>query len=108
METPYYIDIGKICCTFKTQRKHIVIITIATENKKYIVENSGIPLKQIKQRKSFMFAASLFPTTAVADMISGITTVITDNIGVVLGVLAFSVGVGFVMRHFKKTTRHIG
>lgn len=55
-----------------------------------------------------MLATSLFPTTAVADMISGVSTVISDNIAVVLGVLAFSVGVGFIMRHFKKTTRHIG
>jgi hypothetical protein len=46
--------------------------------------------------------ASIFPTDTVATVTGGITTAITDNIAVVLGVLAFVVGLNFVMRRFNK------
>lgn len=47
----------------------------------------------------------IFPVDASADMIDGILAVVTDNIAVVLGVLAFTVGVKWVTRHFGKATR---
>lgn len=51
---------------------------------------------------------SLFPVTAVADLTTGILDVVTDNMGVVLGVLAFAIGVGLVTRWFKRGTSKIG
>lgn len=47
----------------------------------------------------------IFPSTAVSDMTTGILAVVTANIAVVLGVLAFTVGVKWVTRHFGKATR---
>jgi hypothetical protein len=52
-----------------------------------------------------MLGASIFPTTAVADITGGITTALSDNIGVVLGVLAFTVGLAFVFRLFNKSIK---
>lgn len=49
--------------------------------------------------------ASLFPTTAVADFTTALGAVIADNIGVVLGILAFVFGIKFIMRLFNKSTR---
>lgn len=51
------------------------------------------------------FGASLFPTDAVTTITGGITTAISDNIGAVLGVLAFSVGLGYVLRMFNRGVR---
>lgn len=45
----------------------------------------------------------IFPTDAVTTVTGGITTAISDNIGVVLGVLAFVVGLNFVLRLFRKS-----
>jgi len=46
--------------------------------------------------------ASIFPTDAVTTVTGGITSALSDNIGAVLGVLAFSVGLGLVLRMFNK------
>lgn len=51
------------------------------------------------------FGASFFPATAGTDFISGVTTVLTDNIGVVLTVFAFIFGVKFALRFFNKATK---
>lgn len=48
---------------------------------------------------------NIFPATTVSDMTSGILAVVTANIAVVLGVLAFTVGVRWVTKHFGKATR---
>ncbi|HRJ90773.1 MAG TPA: hypothetical protein PLU21_01025 [Candidatus Saccharibacteria bacterium] len=47
----------------------------------------------------------LFPTTAVADFTTAVTDVLSDNIAVVLGVLAFVFGIRFIFRLFNKSTR---
>jgi hypothetical protein len=49
------------------------------------------------------FGASIFPTDTVTTITGGITTAISDNIGVILGVLAFGVGLKFVLRFFHKS-----
>lgn len=49
--------------------------------------------------------AGLFPTTTVADFSTALTTVISDNIAVVLGILAFVFGVRWILRMFNKSTR---
>ncbi len=49
--------------------------------------------------------ASIFPTTAAADFISGVTTALSDNIGVVLAIFAFMFGIRFVLNLFGKSTR---
>ena len=49
--------------------------------------------------------ASIFPTTAAADFITGVTTALSDNIGVVLAILAFMFGIRFILRMFNKSTR---
>lgn len=49
--------------------------------------------------------ASIFPTGAAADFITAITTAISENIGVVLGVLGFTVGLKFVVRFFNKSAK---
>jgi hypothetical protein len=46
---------------------------------------------------------SIFPVGAVATVTGGITTAISDNIAVVLGVLAFAVGLRYVLRLFNKS-----
>jgi hypothetical protein len=49
--------------------------------------------------------ASIFPTDAVSTVTSGVTSALSDNIGVVLGVLAFSVGIKFVLGLFNKSVK---
>lgn len=44
----------------------------------------------------------IFPTDAVTTVTGGITSAISDNIAVVLGVLAFTVGLHYVLRLFNK------
>jgi hypothetical protein len=41
--------------------------------------------------------ASIFPSSALTTMTSGITNVIKDNIWIVLGVIAFLAGLSLVM-----------
>ncbi len=48
---------------------------------------------------------AVFPTSTVADFTSAITGVLTDNIGVVLGILAFMFGIKWIMSLFNKSTR---
>lgn len=48
---------------------------------------------------------ALFPATAVADITAGFIGVLTANMAVVLGVLAFAWGVNFVTRKLGKSTR---
>lgn len=50
--------------------------------------------------------ASIFPTGAAATVVDGITEAITDNIGVVLTILAFTVGLAFVFRLFNRSLKH--
>lgn len=47
-----------------------------------------------------MLATGIFPTTAGADLVSAITSAISDNIAVVLVVLGFVVGLKIVTRLF--------
>jgi hypothetical protein len=47
-------------------------------------------------------AVSIFPADAVTTVTGGITSAISDNIAVVLGVLAFGVGLKLVLRLFNK------
>jgi len=47
----------------------------------------------------------IFPTTTVADVTGAITDVLTDNMGVVVGVLAFVVGIKFITRLFNKSVK---
>lgn len=49
--------------------------------------------------------ASIFPADTVTTLTSGITTAISDNIVAVLGVLAFSVGLKYVLRLFNKSVK---
>lgn len=49
-----------------------------------------------------MLGTSIFPTDTVTTITGGITSAISDNIGAVLGVLAFAVGLRFVLRLFNK------
>ena len=49
--------------------------------------------------------AGIFPTDAVTTVTGGVTTAISDNIAVVLGVLAFGVGLKFVLRLFNKSLK---
>lgn len=51
------------------------------------------------------FGASIFPTDAAADFISGVTGVLTDNISVVLAVFGFTFGIGFILRMFNRSTK---
>lgn len=46
----------------------------------------------------FHFGASIFPATAGADLVSAITTAISDNIGVVLVVVGAVVGINWARR----------
>jgi hypothetical protein len=47
-----------------------------------------------------MFATSIFPTGSVSTLTSGVTSAIGQNIGAILGVLAFIVGLSIVMAIF--------
>lgn len=53
----------------------------------------------------YQFGASIFPTDAVTTITSGISGVLTDNIAVILGILAFVFGLRFIMRLFNKSTK---
>lgn len=48
---------------------------------------------------------NIFPTDAVTTVTGGITSAISSNIAVVLGVLAFGVGLRFVLRLFNKSVK---
>ncbi len=48
---------------------------------------------------------NIFPTTTVADFTTGITGVLSANIGVVLGILALMFGIKFIFKLFNKSTR---
>jgi hypothetical protein len=52
-----------------------------------------------------MLATGIFPAAAATDLITGVTTAISDNIGVVLSVLAFTVGLKYVLRLFNKSVK---
>jgi len=47
--------------------------------------------------------ASFFPATAVTDFVTSVTTVLTDNIAVVLGIFGFTFGLGFIRRMVNKS-----
>lgn len=51
------------------------------------------------------FGAAFWPTDAAADLIAGFTAILTDNLPVILGVLAFSWGIKFVMKLLNKSTK---
>lgn len=53
----------------------------------------------------YNLGASIFPTDTVTTVTSGITTAISDNIVAVLGVLAFGVGLKFVLRLFNRSVK---
>jgi hypothetical protein len=50
-------------------------------------------------------ATGIFPTDAVSTVTTGVTSAISDNIAVVLGILAFTLGLKYVLRLFKKSTK---
>lgn len=50
-----------------------------------------------------MFGTGIFPTSAGTDLVAAITTAISDNISVVLTVFGFMVGLGLVLRLFRKS-----
>jgi hypothetical protein len=52
-----------------------------------------------------VLATGIFPTDAVTTITGGITSAISDNIAVVLGVLAFGVGLKYVLRLFNHSTK---
>lgn len=47
----------------------------------------------------------IFPSDAVTTVVGGITSAISDNIAVVLGILAFAVGLRLVLRLFNKSVK---
>ena len=47
----------------------------------------------------------VFPSDAVTTVTTGITSAISDNIAVVLGILAFAVGLRYVLRLFNKSLK---
>jgi len=49
----------------------------------------------------------IFPATTVADLTAGLTATLADNIVVIIGVVALSVAITFVVRWFTKSTRRI-
>jgi len=51
------------------------------------------------------FGATFFPAGQPAGVISAFTTVLTDNLPVILGVLAFAWGIKFVMKLLNKSTK---
>jgi hypothetical protein len=50
-------------------------------------------------------AVSVFPADSVTTVTSGLTSAISDNIAVVLGILAFTLGLAFVFKLFRKATK---
>lgn len=48
---------------------------------------------------------NVFPATTVSDFTGALSGVLTANIGVVLGILAFVFGLKWIMRLFNKSTR---
>ncbi len=50
---------------------------------------------------------TIFPLTTVADIIAELTSLLSANVGVILGVIGFSVGVRFVMRWFKGSLKNL-
>lgn len=65
----------------------------------------GQPLTPQQAEEKIMnpvLGASIFPTDAVTTVTGGITSAITDNIGVVLGLIAFTAGLKFVLHLFQK------
>lgn len=51
------------------------------------------------------YGASIFPVDAVTTVTGGITSAISDNVTVVLGILAFTVGLRYVLRLFNKSVK---
>jgi len=51
------------------------------------------------------YAVGIFPTGAAATVTDGITSAISDNIAVILAVLAFGVGLKLVLRLFNKSVK---
>lgn len=51
------------------------------------------------------FGTGIFPVGAATDLITAITTAITDNIAPVLAVLGFAVGLKIVFRLFNKSVK---
>lgn len=49
----------------------------------------------------------IFPATTVADLTAGLTSTISENIVVIVGVVALAVGIVFVTRWFNKSTKKI-
>ena len=52
-----------------------------------------------------MLAEEIFPAGAATTVIGGITDALADNIAVVLGVLAFVVGLRLVLRLFNRSVK---
>lgn len=50
---------------------------------------------------------TIFPTDTVADLTAGLTSTISGNIAVIIGVVALAVGITFVVRWFNKSTKKI-
>lgn len=48
---------------------------------------------------------SVFPATTVADFTTAFAGVLTNNIAVILGILAFMFGIKFIMRLFNRSTK---
>ena len=51
------------------------------------------------------FGASIFPADAASTITSGITGALTDNLGVVLALMAFTIGLGVVFRLVRKVSK---
>lgn len=49
----------------------------------------------------------ILPADTVATLTTQVTGAITDNAGVIVGVVAFSVALGLILGWFKKTTRQV-
>lgn len=47
----------------------------------------------------------ILPTTAGTDIVTGVTSAISDNIAPILVVLAFTVGLKYVLRIFNHSTK---
>lgn len=55
-----------------------------------------------------LLGASIFPTGTETDFIADLSTVITDNLPVVLAIFAFYVGIRLALRWFSSTARGKG